>query len=204
MFENFLKGTKQSSVVARLEVVEIFNSLIQERAEVRGKVDTLSRGLELADARLTEIPREEQNIRDDHYRAHVKRELDPNLPDRTDLTNQELKSLADERGDLQGKVVAYREALASLTRTLGKLDGQYGQVEQAKRNMWASITDELVKQVPPNFAVQFSRIWTALDRSRDYCHAPDVLALLAPTELTNETKMATIDALSHEYGFTNE
>ena len=182
MFESFMKGTKQSSVVARLEVVEIFNSLIQERAEVRGKVDTLSRGLELAEARLAEIPREEQDIRDDHYRAHVKRELDPSLPDRTDLTNQELKSLTDERVDLQGKAMAYREELASIHRVLGRLEGEHGAVERARRAAWEAIADQLVAKVPSEFQQQFLQIWVALDRVRDGIHPVNVLAKIAEVE----------------------
>lgn len=204
MFESFMKGAKQSSVVARLEVVEIFNSLIQERAEVRGKVDTLSLGHERAEARLAEISALIQAIHDAHYQNVVQRELDSTKPDLTETHNQQLASLTAERGDLQGKISAYERELATLPATLQKLDGQYGQVERARRVMWVAITDELVKQVSPGFALQFPRIWTALDRSQDYSRATDALGLLASTELTNEVKMAAIDALSHEYGFTNE
>lgn len=204
MFESFMKGTKQSSVVARLEVVEHFNALLQERRVIRDKESILTRGLERAEGRLGEIPALIQAIHDAHHQNVVQRELDSTRPDQTETHNQQLASLTAERVDLQGKISAYGRELETLHVALQKLNGQYGQVEQARRVMWAAIADELVKQVPPDFAHQFSRIWTAMDRGRDYCHAPDVLALLAPTELTNETRMATIAELSHEYGFTNE
>lgn len=204
MFESFLKRTDQAAVEERLESVEFFNGLIQERAEVRGKVDTLSRGLERAEARLAEIPHEQQNIRDDHYRAHVKRELDPSLPDRTDLTNQELKSLADERGDLQGQAVAYREALNSTNQKLGKLEGEHGSVERARRAAWEAIAERLVARVPSEFQQQFLEIWTALDRVRDGIPAEAALSKIVSIELSTETKMRTIEQLCHEFEMTIE
>lgn len=203
MFDT-LRRNKNASVQEKLAAVEAFNALLRERGEVRSKQDTLTRGLEQAEGRLVEIPGEQQAVHDNCYRNTVQREVDSSRPDLTETHNQMLIDLKAERADLAGKCRAYGQELEVIQRRLGKLDGQYGMVEQARRVMWAAIADELVKQVSPDFALQFSRIWTAMDRSRDYSHATDVLALLAPTELTNETRMATIDALSHEYGFTNE
>jgi hypothetical protein len=203
MLDRLLRRT-QSPVLVRLEVVELFNELIQQRAEIQTKESTLTAGLTRAEDRLAAIPALLQNIHDDHYRNVVQRELDLTKPDQTEYHNEKLASLTAEQVDLQGKISAYGRELETVRIALQKLNGQYGAVEHARRAMWAAIADELVKQVSPDFAPQFSRIWTAMDRSRDHCYFTDVLARLAPTELTNEVRMTTIDALSQEYGFTNE
>ena len=199
-----LLGRTPPPIVKQFESVEIFNRLIGERDQARGKAGRLTRGLEGAEARLAEIPKEEQDIKDDHYRAHVKRELDPSQPDRTDLTTQQLKSLADERSDLQGKVAAYREELTSIHRVLGKLEGEHGAVERARRAAWQAIADELIGAVSPDFRDQFHRLWVALDRVCDGIYPASVLARLVETELTIERKTQTIDTLRREFVVANE
>ena len=64
MFGKFTKP-HQSSVLERLEVVETFNELIQQRAEIQTKESTLTAGLTRAEDRLAAIPALLQNIHDD-------------------------------------------------------------------------------------------------------------------------------------------
>lgn len=201
---NFLGKDKGASVQEKLAVVETFNNLIQERAEVRNKEARLSRGLELAEARLAEIPGEEQGIHDNHYRNVVQREVDPSRPDLTEEHNRKLTDLKAERADQAGKVQAYGQELQTVQRALGSLQGQVGKIGQARRAMWAAIAEELLTKVSPDFQAQFLRLWTAMDRVRDGIHAEVALARLTSIELPTETKMQTIEELSREFGVANE
>lgn len=200
MFENFLKG-KQSSVV---EQVERFNTLFQERAGVRDKEATLTRGLEQVEARLATIPGEVQAVHDNCYRNQVQREVDSTRPDLTESHNKMLSDLKVESADLAGKVKAYGAELQILQRTLGRLAGEHGEVERARRAAWSAIADQLISRVPTDFQKQFLDIWVSLDRVRDGIRAEVVLSKIASTELPTEIKVQTIEELSREFGVTNE
>jgi chromosome segregation ATPase len=203
MLDRLLRRT-QPSVIERLEPVEIFNGLLQERAEIRAKEATLTHGLEQAEARLATIPDEEQGIHDNHYRNVVQREVDPSRPDLTVEHNRKLTDLKAERADLVGKVQAYGQELQIIQRALSRLQGEHEGIERARRAMWAAIAEALLTKVSPDFQAQFLRIWVALDRVRDGIPAEVALSKIASIELPTTIKVQTIEELSREFGVTNE
>ena len=203
MFNLARKG-KSASVQEKLASVETFNALVRERTELRSKQAALASSLERAEARIAAIPGAEQGIHDDHFRNVVQRECDASRPDLTESHNKKLSDLKAEQGELKGLIMAYRQELESIHRTLAPMDGEYGSIGRARCAAWEAVADNLIEQISGEFPKQFLRTWVAMDRVRDGVHVTAVLSKIVPTELGHESKLKTIDELRDEFGILSE